>query len=201
MIRILLGQRGRLLRGVLATALSREQDLAVVAEVARGEEMLTAFARERPHLAVLDFGLPGAVLASDVARTLCRGVPVLVLIDVHACAAAGRALAPLAPRIGLLSTESSPAELLDSVRRLVRGEPVLDSALAVAALTADENPLTAREAEVLRMAVGGAPAKEIATALCLSAGTVRNYLSRILTKTGARTHIEAVRIAQEAGWI
>jgi two-component system response regulator DesR len=78
---------------------------------------------------------------------------------------------------------------------------VLDTEVAVAALTAGDNPLTDREREVLRLALDGAPAKEIAKNLYLSTGTVRNYLSRILDKTGARTRIEAIRIAQEAGWI
>jgi len=78
---------------------------------------------------------------------------------------------------------------------------VLDPSLAVAALTAEDNPLTDQEREVLRLAVAGIPTKEIARSLHVSAGTVRNCRSRVLAKTGARTRIEAVRIAQEAGWI
>jgi two-component system response regulator DesR len=84
---------------------------------------------------------------------------------------------------------------------LARGEPVLDVELAVAALTAKDNPLTDRELDVLRLARNGAPTKEIASNLYLSAGTVRNHLARIVLKTGARTRQDAIRIAQDAGWI
>jgi two-component system, NarL family, response regulator DesR len=126
---------------------------------------------------------------------------VLILLDRQSGAGVSRSLARLAPRVGFLGTETSPYDLVESVRQMARGEPVLDAEVAVAALTADENPLTDRECEVLRMALDGAPAKEIAQRLYLSAGTVRNYLSRILAKTGARSRIEAIRIAQDAGWI
>jgi two-component system response regulator DesR len=125
----------------------------------------------------------------------------LTIVDESAPAAVGRTLALLSPGVGLLTVNASPTDLVEGVRRLVRGEPVVDAALAVAALTALENPLTEREREVLRLAVDGAPVGEIAEILVLSVGTVRNYLSRIMVKTGARSRIEAIRIAQAAGWI
>ncbi|MFD0890632.1 response regulator transcription factor, partial [Streptosporangium algeriense] len=92
-------------------------------------------------------------------------------------------------------------ELAECVRRVAAGERVIDAELAVAALHARENPLTARELEVLKVAAEGEPVNEIAKRLFLSGGTVRNYLSRILAKMGARTRVEAVTIAQEAGWL
>ncbi|GAA4710228.1 response regulator transcription factor [Phytohabitans rumicis] len=204
MIRVLLGQRGRLLREALAAVMSAEDDLDVVAELAHADDVLPAARRDRPHVAVLDVALPGTLAVTELCPALCDALPacgVLILLDRHSGAGIGRALARLAPRVGLLGAETSPFDLIESVRQLARGEPVLDAEVAVAALTAGENPLTDRECEVLRMAIDGAPAKEIAQRLYLSAGTVRNYLSRILAKTGARTRIEAIRIAQESGWI
>lgn len=200
MIRILLGHNGALLRGALAALISAEPDLEVVAQLARTGDVPAAIARERPQVAILDYLLPGNATVSELCRTLLD-CAVLVVLDPQLSAGAGRSLAQLAPRVGLIGTEASPAELVDGVRQLARGVPVLDPALAVAALTAGDNPLTERECEVLRLVVEGAPAKEIAKKLELNVGTVRNYLSRILAKTGARTHVDAVRIAQEAGWI
>ncbi|MEH1129979.1 response regulator transcription factor [Micromonospora sp. CPCC 206061] len=204
MIQVLLGQRGTLFRGALATVLSAEPDLTVVAELDRADDILPMAARERPDVAVLDASLPGPVTVGELCPALCQSLPacgVLIVLDRAASAGLGRSLARLAPRVGLIGIETSPGDLVESVRQLARGEPVLDAELAVAALTAGESPLTDREREVLRLAVDGTPPSEIAQALFLSTGTVRNYLSRILSKTGARTRIEAIRIAQDAGWI
>jgi two-component system response regulator DesR len=203
MIRVLIAQRGRLLRESLATVMSGVDDIDVVASLDRADDILPAARRYRPHVAVLDVTLPGTVTVAELCPMLCRTLPgsqLLILLDRQAVGV-GRALARLAPRVGFLGTETSPGDLIESVRLLARGEPVLDAEVAVAALTAGENPLTDRECEVLRMALDGTPPKEIAQTLYLSAGTVRNYLSRILAKTGARTRIEAIRIAQDAGWI
>lgn len=204
MIQVLLGQRGTLFRGALATVLSAEPDLTVVAELDRADDILPIAAREQPDVAVLDASLPGPVTVGELCPALCQSLPacgVLILLDRPAGAGLGRSLARLAPRVGFIGIETSPSDLVEGVRQLARGEPVLDAELAVAALTAGDSPLTEREREVLRLAVDGAPPSEIAQALFLSTGTVRNYLSRILAKTGARTRIEAIRIAQDAGWI
>jgi two-component system response regulator DesR len=203
-IQVLLGQRGTLFRGALATVLSAEPDLTVVAELDRADDILPIATRERPDVALLDASLPGPVTVGELCPALCQSLPacgVLILLDRPASAALGRALARLAPRVGFIGIETSTGDLVEGVRQVARGEPVLDAQLAVAALTAGESPLTDREREVLRLAVDGTPPSEIAQALFLSTGTVRNYLSRILAKTGARTRIEAIRIAQDAGWI
>ena len=204
MIRILLGQKETLWRGALAAVLSQEHDLRVAAEVACRDEILPVARRERPQVVVLDLALPG-IVGTDELCTALRGLlpecGVLLLSERPLFPDIGATVARLAPRVGLLATDASPRELVEGVRRLAHGKPVMDIELAVAAMTAGDNPLTRREREVLRRAVYGAPAKEIAAELFLSAGTVRNYLSRVVSKTGARTRIEAIRIAQDAGWI
>jgi two-component system, NarL family, response regulator DesR len=204
MIRVLIGQRGRLLRESLVAVMSAADDVEVVAELSCSDDVLPAARQNRPHVVVLDHALPGTVTVADLSPVLCRALPgcrVLILLDRQSGPGVGRSLARLVPLVGFLGMETSPVDLIESLRQLARGEPVLDAEVAVAALTAGENPLTERECEVLRLAVDGTPVKEIAQKLYLSAGTVRNYLSRILTKTGARTRIEAIRIAQDAGWI
>lgn len=198
MIRVLLGHRGTLLRGALAAVLSREDDLQVVAELDDAGQVLPAVARERPDVLVLEARMPAEIGVDEV----CRQQPgVLVLVDRQASVASSLALVRLAPRVGLIATDVSPDELVMAVRQIARGRPVLDLELAMAALRAGQNPLTGRECEVLRMVTTGATAQEIAHKLCLSAGTVRNYLSHILNKTGSRSRIEAIRKAEEAGWI
>ncbi|ONI68351.1 helix-turn-helix transcriptional regulator [Kribbella sp. ALI-6-A] len=199
MIRVLLGHRGTLVRGALAAVLSREPDFDVLADVDRSDDVLAAV-RLRPHVVVLDPQLPGKVGIEDLCRKL-TGRGVLVLVDHEAIAATSMALVKQAPRIGLIATDATTEQLVEAVRDVAKGLPVVDVRLAVAALRAGDNPLTDRECEVLRQVTTGATAQEIARTLSLSAGTVRNYLSRILTKTGARSRIEAIRKAQDAGWI
>jgi two-component system, NarL family, response regulator DesR len=204
-IRVLLGQRGTLFRGALAAVLSSQRDLLVVAELADVDFALEAAARERPQVAVLDGALPGATTVVGLCRRLHQCLPAcrpLVLLDRAASAGLSRSLIPLAPWLGLLATDGTPRELVQAVRGLAKGEAVLDAGLAAAAEEAvADNPLTERECEVLRLTRYGAPTKEIAKRLDLRVGTVRNYLSRGLTKTGARTPLEAIRIALAAGWI
>jgi two-component system response regulator DesR len=198
-IRILLGYHQALVRGALAGMLSRH-GMTVVAELASTDDLAEIARLARPHVAVLDFMLPGAVTVSDLCATQTR-FPLLIVLDLRSCANFGRSLAQLAPRVGLIGIDATATDLVDGVQRLVRGETVLDPELAVLALRSASNVLTRRERDVLRLAGQGLTAKEIATNLSLSTGTVRNYLSRILTKLGARTRIEALRIAQDAGWI
>lgn len=200
MIRVMLGHHGKLVRGALAAVLSREKDLEVVAEIERVEDVLPVAAQEDPHVVVLDPLMPGEVPMSDLCRGLTRQ-RVLILMDRDMTAAASLAMIRLVPKVGLIATDASPADLVQAVRHVFSGKAVLDVGLAVAALRAGENPLSSRECEVLREVTTGATAPEIARKLSLSVGTVRNHLSRILAKTGARSRIEAIRIAQDAGWI
>jgi two-component system response regulator DesR len=203
MITVLLAHPNALFREALAMVLGREPDLQVVADARDGEETLARARGTRPDVAVGDIALPGSTSVPALCRTLCEeltecGILVLLENDVTS----SRALAQLAPRVGLIGTDASPAELVESIRQLAAGKVVMDPRLAVAVVAATEtNPLTEREREVLRLAAAGLPTKEIARRLHLSSGTVRNCLSRVLTKTGARTRLEAIRVAQTSGWI
>jgi two-component system response regulator DesR len=184
--------------------LAQEDDLHVVAEASAYDEAVSATIREKPHVAILDHALLGQPVAHDIRTDLFKKAPecrILLILDRGVPTLAGAELARMAPRVGLLATDASPGQLVDGVRRLARGQPVLDVDIAVAALSASATPLTRREQEVLLLVTEGRPTKEIAAKLCLTAGTVRNYMSRIIAKTGARTLIEAVRRAQESGWV
>ncbi|MEU8664554.1 response regulator transcription factor, partial [Actinoplanes philippinensis] len=102
---------------------------------------------------------------------------------------------------GVVGTQAAPHELVRAIRQVSRGERVIDARLAVAMVAARPSPLSAREADVLRIAGSGVPSAEVAATLHLTAGTVRNYMSVILRKTGARNRLEAVRVAENAGWL
>jgi two-component system response regulator DesR len=204
LIRVQVVQKDNLWRGALAAMLSREEDLSVVAESAGGGDILPVARRERPGVVVLGLPLPAAAAPDALCTELCDALPecrVLLVLERPRLRDIGATAARLAPRIGLIAKDVSPSRFVDSVRQLAAGKPVMDPELVVAAMTAGENPLTFRERDVLRRALSGAPAKDIAAELYLSVGTVRNYLARVVTKTGARTRIEAIRIAEHAGWI
>jgi two-component system, NarL family, response regulator DesR len=201
LIDIALAQRAVLWREGLAALLHREVDFRVVVRANRLEDV-RAVMRRRPDVLLLDSELPGDPPVDTVCAEMCEQYPdIKVLILVERWAATLATLTRLAPQTGFLTVDASPAQLIDGLRRIVAGKPVLDLELAVAALSAGDNPLTDREREVLLKAVDGAPTKAIAAELFLSTGTVRNYLSRAMAKTGARSRIEAVRIARDEGWI
>lgn len=201
MIRILVAEHLPLVRRGLVASLEGEGDFEVVAEVGSGEDIVPTALDVRPDAAVIDVDLPG-VGGLDVAARLGEKVPGCRMMLLSAQPNPGHVKRAFAAGVlGYMSIEVGPEQLADGIRRIVSGRRVLDTDLAVAALEAAESPLTPRELDVLRLAAGGARSKEIAEQLCLSVGTIRNHLSRILYKTGARNRVDAVRIARDAGWL
>jgi len=201
MIRVLLADDQQLVRGALAALLSLEPDLDVVAQVGRGDEV-TAAAREHDvDVALLDIEMPGldgiaatAALVADVPG--CR---VLVVTTFGRPGYLRRAME--AGASGFMVKDAPAAQLADAIRRVHAGLRVVDPALAAESLAVGDDPLTDRERDVLVAAREGGTAADIARALHLSEGTVRNYLSAAMAKTDARTRAEAVRVAEERGWL
>ncbi|MEV6694765.1 response regulator transcription factor [Micromonospora sp. NPDC051196] len=192
MIRTLLALDGALVRGALSLVLAAEADISVVAELDRGDALPQAVRTKRPDVAVIDLDLVDA--ASVAGRC-----PLLVLVDQRRTRRLHRVMVP-GRTLGILGSDVAPRRVLDGVRRLSRGESVIDVDLVMAALTR-ESPLTSRETQILDLTAAGAPVVEVARVLGLAPGTVRNHLGRITRKVGARTRVEAVRVAHEAGWI
>jgi two-component system response regulator DesR len=191
----------RVLRDTLVAVLQLESDLDVVAEVAVGEEIVPASLENRADVAVLDIDLPGidGLTAAGQLHERCPECKVLILTVLGRPGNLRRALA--AHVAGFLAKDTPAAELVDAIRRVAAGERVIDPELAIAALEVPDSPLSPREAEVLRRFAGGSSPAEIAAALYLSYGTVRNYLAAAVTKLNARNRVDAVRIATEAGWL
>ncbi|GAA3023608.1 response regulator transcription factor [Streptosporangium longisporum] len=201
MISVLIAEDMHLVRGAMVALLSMESDIKVIGDTGHGDEVVPSCVQLRPDVALIDIGLPGTdglTATAELRHRLPECAPV-ILTGLATPAALCRAL-DVGAR-GFVVKDTPADQLAGYVRRVAAGEQVVDPELAVAALHAKRNPLTARELEVLGAAAEGAPVGEIADRLCLSGGTVRNYLARILTKVGARTRVEAVKIARQAGWL
>jgi two-component system response regulator DesR len=200
-IRLLLAEDQAMVRGALASLLALEQDMEVVAEVDRADAVLEAARATRPDVALLDIEMPGGdglTAAEQLRRELpeCR---VLILTTFGRPGYLRRAMEGGAA--GFLLKDAPAAELARAIRRALAGERIVDPGLAAAALSEGESPLTPREQDVLAAARTHATVADIAAALYLSPGTVRNYLSSGMQKLGARTRAEAVRLAEEKGWL
>ncbi|WP_405087172.1 DNA-binding response regulator [Microbispora sp. NBC_01389] len=201
MIRVLLAEDMHMIRAALTALLRLEPDLDVVAEVTRGDEIVPAALRVRPDVAIVDIDLPvlDGITAAARLREVLPSCRVLVLT---ALGRPGQVRRALSAGIEAFLVKDAPGDrLADAIRRTAAGLRVLDAELVASAMEYGESPLTPREATVLREAARGASAEEIAARLHLSVGTVRNYLTGAITKTGARNKIDAVRIAEDAGWL
>ncbi|MEI4278954.1 response regulator transcription factor [Klenkia terrae] len=201
MIRVLLAEDQQLVRGALRALLELEEDITVVAEVGRGDEVLAAAREHVPDVALMDIEMPGQD-GIEAARDLAAELPTVKAVILTTFGRPGflrRAMEVGAA--GFLVKDSPVAELAAAIRSVMAGERVIDRDLAAAALALGATPLSAREADVLRAAADGATVADIAGRLFLSEGTVRNYLSNAIGKTGARTRVEAARVAADKGWL
>jgi two-component system response regulator DesR len=200
-IRLLLADDQALIRSALAALLQLEDDFTVVAEVGRGDEVVAAAVAHAPDVALLDIEMPGldGLAAAAALATEVPGCRVLMLTTFGRAGYLRRAME--AGALGFVVKDAPAEQLADAVRRVAAGERVVDPALAAATLAGGPSPLTSRERDVLVAARDGATVAAIAGRLFLSEGTVRNYLSAAMAKTGARTRVEAARQADERGWL
>lgn len=200
-IRLLLADDQELIRTALARLLDLEEDLCVVASVARGDEVAAAAEATRPDVALLDIEMPG-IDGLAAAAVLAERVPTCRSLIVTTFGRPGYLRRALESGASGFVVKDAPVEqLADAIRRVAGGERVLDPTLAAATLAAGPSPLTGRERDVLAAARTGATAAEIAARLFLSEGTVRNYLSQAIAKLGCRNRVEAALAAEQRGWL
>jgi two-component system, NarL family, response regulator DesR len=200
-IRILLADDQALVRSALAALLELEDDFDVVAQVGRGDEVVAAARDLHPDVALLDIEMP-SLDGLAAAAALTQEVPACRVIIVTTFGRPGylrRAMESGA--LGFVVKDAPAEQLADAIRRVSRGLRVVDPGLAAATLAGGVSPLTGRERDVLVAARDGATVADIAGRLFLSEGTVRNYLSAAIAKTGVRNRVEAVRVADERGWL
>ncbi|MCU1359562.1 MAG: two-component system response regulator [Ilumatobacteraceae bacterium] len=201
MIRLLVADDQALIRSAIVALLDLEPDFTVVADVGRGDQVVAAAQAHSPDIALLDIEMPG-LDGLAVAAALAKEVPACKVMIVTTFGRAGylrRAME--AGALGFVVKDAPAEQLADAIRRVANGERVVDPQLAAATLAEGPSALTARERDVLVAARDGATVAEIAQRLYLSDGTVRNYLSSAISKTGVRNRMEAVRVADERGWL
>jgi len=201
MIRVLLAEDQAMVRGALAALLELEGDIQIVAQVGRADEVVAQALATHPDVALLDIEMPGGD-GLEAAASLRQALPTcrtLILTTFGRPGYLRRAMESGA--VGFLLKDAPAAQLATAIRRAVAGERIVDPTLASAALSDGNNPLTERERETLAAASHGASIAEIATALFLSEGTVRNYLSTAIQKLGAQNRVEAAHIAEQKGWL
>ncbi|MGX1708056.1 response regulator [Streptomyces albidoflavus] len=200
-VRVLLAEDQGMMRGALALLLGMEPDLEVVAQVGSGDEVVSAALEQRPDVALLDIEMPGlsGLEAAALLRDHLPGCRVVIVTTFGRPGYLRRAMD--AGAAGFVVKDGPVEELAEAVRRVLRGETVIDPALAAAALSAGPNPLTGRERDALNASADGATVADIAVRLRLSESTVRNYLSAAIGKTSTRNRMEAVREARRQGWL
>jgi two-component system response regulator DesR len=201
MIRVMLAEDQAMVRGALKALISLEDDLTVVADVGRGDEVVAAAIAARPDVALLDIEMPGidglaAARALHDALPSCRS---LILTTFGRPGLVRKAIESGAH--GYLLKDAPDYELARAIRRCAAGESIFEPSLAIEALAEGANPLSARECDVLAESARGGSIADVATALALSEGTVRNHLSAAIQKLTARNRADAARIAREKGWL
>ncbi|WP_221586162.1 response regulator transcription factor [Microbacterium sp. G2-8] len=201
MIRILLADDQALVRGALAALLSLEEDIEVVAEVGRGDEVVSAARAADVDVCLLDIEMPGidGIDAAGQVRAELPGVRSIIVTTFGRPGYVRRALE--AGASGFVVKDTPASELAEAVRAVHAGRRIVDPSLAADSLVGGANPLTPREREILRECLDGAPVQAVAARVHLSGGTVRNYLSSAIAKTATSNRVEAARAAQSHGWL
>ena len=200
-IRLLLADDQALVRGALAALLELEADLTVVAQVGSGDEVVAAARKHAVDVCLLDIEMPGrdGIEAARAVRAELPGCRCLIVTTFGRPGYLRRALE--AGASGFVVKDTPAPELAEAVRRVHRGLRVVDPALAAESLAEGANPLTGRERDILRITLEGSPIQAIAARVHLSEGTVRNYLSAAIGKTGTTTRAEAAQVARDRGWL
>jgi two-component system response regulator DesR len=200
-LKILLAEDVAMVRGALVALIELEPDLKVVVSVERGDEIIPAALTHQPDVAIIDIDLPAidGITASEQLYEELPSCRILILTNLGRAGTLRRALA--AHVSGYMLKDAPPEQLAMAIRNVAAGRRVIDPQLAVSTWDGGQNPLSTREHEVLRYAAEGADPTEIAAAMHLSIGTVRNYLTTIVTKLGARNRVDAIKNAYDAGWL
>src|SRR5205807_289589 len=200
-IRVLIAEDQRMVRGALKALLAMEGDIEIVAETDRADEVLDLALQTKPDVALLDIEMPGGdgITAAGQLRREVPSCRALILTTFGRPGFLRRAMESGAS--GFMLKDAPAHELALAIRRTMAGERVVDPGLAAAALSSGISPLSEREREVLVAGQNGASIAEIAKVLFLSEGTVRNYLSSAIQKLEVNNRTEAARVAEDQGWL
>lgn len=200
MIQIFIAEDQRMLLGALGSLLDLEEDMEVIGQALNGEDALTSIIKLQPDVCLMDIEMPSksGLEVAEAIKKLDLSCKIIILTTFARPGYFERAV-----KIGVdgyLLKDGSIEELSSAIRNVIDGKRTFSPELMFDMIR-EENPLTPREQEILKLAAEGKTTKEITTILFLSSGTVRNYMSEILQKLEAKNRIEAISIAEEKGWI
>ncbi|MCH8620857.1 response regulator transcription factor [Undibacterium sp. TS12] len=201
MIRIIIAEDQALVSGALAALLGLEDDIEVVGLAKNGQEALSLCEKEAPDVVITDIEMPimtGLELAAAIAEKKLNS-KVIVLTTF---ARTGYLRRAMASGVRGYMLKDAPAEALATAIRTVHtGGRAIAPELAMESWSGEQDPLSERERQVLRLAGSGSTSTEIAKIMHLSEGTVRNYLSEAISKLNAKNRVEAFRLARDQGWL
>ncbi len=200
MIRVIISEDQRMLRGALGTLLNFEKDMEVIGQAENGEQALALIHELKPDVCLLDIEMPiksGLEVAEEL-RALNSSCKVVILTTFARPGYFERALN--ANVHGYLLKDGSSEELAEAIRNIMNGKREFASELIFGSI-GKENPLSKREREILILVEEGKSVKEIAAVLFLSTGTIRNYISEAISKLGAKNRMEAIAEAKQNGWL
>ena len=200
MIKVLVVEDQALVRGAISALLGLDEEIAVVGEAENGLEALSKIESLRPDLVLTDIEMPQCS-GIELVEKLAQSQPNLHTMIMTTFARAGYIRRALSAGVKGFVLKEAPSEyLIDAIKKVMKGQKVIDPELAINALD-DRDPLTEKERKALKLAADGFKTAEIAAQLYLSEGTVRNYLSDAIAKLNATNRVDAARIARQKGWL
>ncbi|WP_335910443.1 response regulator transcription factor [Shewanella indica] len=198
-MKILLAEDQAMVRGALAGLLQLSGDFSVT-QATDGDQALALLKTEDFQLLLTDIEMPGTS-GLELAAWVAREQPALKTIIITTFGRAGYIKRALEAGVcGFLLKDAPVEELVEAIAKVMQGKKVIAPELAMLAL-GEQDPLSYKERRALRLAAEGKSSGEIAAALFISEGTVRNYLSEAINKLGASNRIDAARIAKQKGWL
>ncbi len=200
MIRLFIAEDQKMLLSALGSLLDLEEDMEVIGQAVNGEEALSSILRLNPDVCLMDIEMP-SLSGLDVAEQLAQRGSICKIIILTTFARPGYFERAVKSGVhGYLLKDGEIDELAHAIRKCMTGKRIFSPELTFD-LIREENPLTEREQQILRLASLGKTTKEITSELYLSSGTVRNYISEIIQKLEAKNRTEAASIAKTKGWI
>ena len=189
-----------MVRGALSALLGLEKDIEVVAQAENAQVALSLLKEIDVDILLTDIEMPG-MSGIELIEQVTADFPQIKSVIVTTFGRAGYIKRAINSGVqGFLLKDAPSEQLASTLRRVVRGKKFIDPELALAALD-DHDPLTEKERKALKLASSGKKTAQIAQALFLSEGTVRNYLSEAIAKLNATNRVDAARIAQQKGWL
>lgn len=201
MLKILVAEDAAMIRGALVALVELEPDLKVVAEVDKDSEILPTALLYQPDVAIIDVDQPGFDGLTAAAQLHGR-LPSCRTLILTSLGRPGLLRAVLSASAGgFILKDAPPSQLAAAIRNVASGRQAVSPDFVVPTWSSNSIPLSPREHSVLRLAGDGAEPAEIAVAMHLSIGTVRNYLTTIVAKLHARNRVDAIRKAYDIGWL